>query len=106
MTTLTLLKSRTKWVGFCCSGHSGYADAGEDIVCAAISALTQFCISYLEMYKIEHVCNIRENEALIECRVLQYNEAFAKLLTVLKNNTEQLHKQYPKYIQLEIMEVY
>ena len=24
--------------GFCCSGHSGYAEAGSDIVCAAVSA--------------------------------------------------------------------
>ena len=25
--------------GFCCSGHSGYAEAGSDIVCAGASAL-------------------------------------------------------------------
>ena len=25
--------------GFCVSGHSGYAEAGQDIVCAAISAV-------------------------------------------------------------------
>jgi uncharacterized protein YsxB (DUF464 family) len=27
-------------VGFKVSGHAGFADAGEDIVCAAISTLT------------------------------------------------------------------
>ncbi len=28
--------------GFCCSGHSGYAEAGSDIVCAAVSTAVKF----------------------------------------------------------------
>ena len=30
-------------MGFTASGHSGFAERGHDIVCAAVSALTQTC---------------------------------------------------------------
>ena len=34
--------------GFYVHGHAGYAEAGEDIVCAAISALALSCVNGLE----------------------------------------------------------
>ena len=40
MTKVTILQnSKNECVGFDVYGHAGYADAGEDIVCAAISIL-------------------------------------------------------------------
>ena len=41
MTNVTILRSKEGIRGFVADGHSGYADAGSDIVCSAISALTQ-----------------------------------------------------------------
>ena len=42
MTTVTVFRSPDGALsGFDCRGHADYADAGEDIVCAAVSALTQ-----------------------------------------------------------------
>ena len=41
MTRVEFFDHEGRITGFCCSGHSGYAEAGSDIVCAAISALTQ-----------------------------------------------------------------
>ena len=38
MTTIRFNRTRGRLTGFSCSGHSGYAEAGEDIVCAAISS--------------------------------------------------------------------
>ena len=38
MTTVTFLTEESRIIGFEVSGHSGYADAGEDIVCAAITS--------------------------------------------------------------------
>ena len=40
MTNITIYCKNNKYIGICLSGHSGYADEGEDIVCAGISALT------------------------------------------------------------------
>ena len=41
MTRITLFRSRSHAIGFEAEGHTGYAEEGSDIVCAAISALTQ-----------------------------------------------------------------
>ena len=42
--------------GFLCAGHAAYADEGQDIVCAAVSALTETCVNALErVAKAEHV---------------------------------------------------
>ena len=34
--------------GFDANGHAGYAEAGEDIVCAAVSALTEATLNGLQ----------------------------------------------------------
>ena len=34
--------------GFDVKGHAGYAEAGQDIVCAAVSVLTTTCVNALE----------------------------------------------------------
>ncbi|MBO4848266.1 MAG: ribosomal-processing cysteine protease Prp [Clostridia bacterium] len=41
MTRITVHYFEGRIVGFTAKGHSGYADKGGDIVCAAVSALTQ-----------------------------------------------------------------
>ncbi len=38
MTSVQFRRSRGRLVGFTCQGHSGYADAGADIVCAAVTS--------------------------------------------------------------------
>ena len=38
MTSVTFLTEEARIIGFDATGHSGYADAGEDIVCAAITS--------------------------------------------------------------------
>ena len=43
MVTVTMLRKDKRTVGFTSSGHANHGEAGEDIVCSAISALTQTC---------------------------------------------------------------
>lgn len=51
MTKITIFKNNDKkFLGFDCLGHAGYADAGEDIVCAGISVLVINTINSLSMY--------------------------------------------------------
>ena len=38
MTTVTFLTEGKRIIGFDAKGHSGYAEAGSDIVCAAITS--------------------------------------------------------------------
>ena len=41
MTEITVFLKDGKPIGFDAHGHTGYAECGEDIVCAAVSAITQ-----------------------------------------------------------------
>ncbi len=103
MTTLTLLKHQQQWIGFRCEGHSGYAEEGEDIVCAAISSMTQFCICCAEEFKIP--IKYCEDEAYLECSLLEADAIFNGLLETLKKCVSQLAEDYPEYIRLVITEV-
>ena len=43
MVTVTMLQQGGRTVGFTSTGHANHGESGEDIVCSAISALTQTC---------------------------------------------------------------
>ena len=44
MVTVTMLRQKGRTVGFTSTGHAGYGEAGEDLVCSAVSAVTQTCL--------------------------------------------------------------
>ena len=54
MTKIKFFKKQDMFCGYELSGHTGYADNGEDILCSAISSLTQGVA-----LGITKVCNIR-----------------------------------------------
>ncbi len=49
MTKIVFYKSNGVYYGFKETGHSGYEDAGRDVVCAAISAMTMLVINTVEV---------------------------------------------------------
>lgn len=49
MTKITFFKRNGVYYGFKETGHSGYADAGQDIVCAALSAMTMLIVNTIEV---------------------------------------------------------
>ena len=61
--------------GFKCLGHAEYADAGEDIVCAAVSALTETALLGIGEYLHRNV---------------DYDLASGKLIMKLKDSPDSL----------------
>ncbi len=49
MTKIVFFRSGGSFYGFEEDGHSGFADAGEDVLCAAISAMTMLIINTIEV---------------------------------------------------------
>ncbi len=49
MTEITFLKKDGVFFGFEERGHTGYGESGEDILCAAISAMTMLVINAVEV---------------------------------------------------------
>ena len=50
MISVKIWKTGQQYKGFVCEGHAGYAEAGSDIVCAAVSALTINTVNSLEQF--------------------------------------------------------
>ncbi len=49
MTKITFFRSGGVFYGFEEVGHAGFAEAGDDVVCAAISSMTMFLINTIEV---------------------------------------------------------
>ena len=109
MTHVSIIKTRNgEYKGFNCIGHSGYAEAGEDIVCAAISVLVINAINSLEQLageKFKLVTN--QEEGLIDCRFeKKINEKSILLLDSMVLGLQEIKKQYGKmFIDLTFEEV-
>ena len=49
MTTITFYKTDGFYYGFEEQGHTGYGEAGDDVLCAALSAMTMLIINTIEV---------------------------------------------------------
>ena len=109
MTHVSIIKTRNgEYKGFNCIGHSGYADAGEDIVCAAISVLVINTLNSLEQLAGERFKLVtNEEEGLIDCRFEKnINEKSVLLLDSMVLGLQEIKKQYGKtFIDLTFEEV-
>ena len=102
MTTVTFLTEESRIVGFEVSGHSGYADAGEDIVCAAVTSAIR-----LDVMGLCAAVKVNERETSITLRLpgglaSDAESTCQNLLTGLMVYLAQLHDEYPDNI--EVME--
>ena len=93
--------------GFCVSGHSGYAEAGADIVCAAVSTAVQFASCTIEVVLgVPCKTKVNEEEARITLTLpatCEEEDAVQAVLTGLMLTLCELRDQYPDYIV--VMEV-
>ncbi|MBQ7779422.1 MAG: ribosomal-processing cysteine protease Prp [Clostridia bacterium] len=70
MIKVTFFKRDGVYYGFKETGHAGFDDAGKDIVCAAVSAMTMLVINAIEVsYESNVEYSIDEDTADIEVRV-------------------------------------
>ena len=65
--------------GFRISGHAGYGEAGEDIVCAAVSALAQNTINSIEAFT-EDAISYSVDDGYLDCSLDGTVSAESKLL--------------------------
>ena len=93
--------------GFCCSGHSGYAEAGSDIVCAAVSTAVKFAETTLSEVLGERVkTKVNEEEARITLHLpatCEDEDAAQAVLTGMMLTLCSLRDEYPDHI--EVLEV-
>lgn len=85
--------------GFRVCGHAEYAPRGSDIVCAAVSALTQGATSTLEQLKYLGV-KVDVEEGELTCTVDTPGIASQAILLMVKVSLEQLEAQYGNYVRV------
>ena len=93
--------------GFCCAGHSGYAEAGADIVCAAVSTAVKFAEHTICEVLGEHAkTRVHEEDARVTLTlpaVCEDEDAVQDLLSGLMLTLCSARDDYPNNI--EVMEV-
>jgi len=96
--------------GFEAAGHAGYAKRGQDIVCAAVSALTQAAANGLsEVVKANLEARMDEDTGYLSCMLTNANsedviEKSQILLKTLKMALTEISKDYPGTIRIIIRE--
>ena len=90
--------------GFLINGHSGFADEGEDIVCASVSSA-----SYMVANTITEILNadakIEVSDAKMKLTVSKEQRHITKdILLGLKLHLDSLAEDYPKFLET-LMEV-
>jgi len=79
------------------SGHAGFAEEGQDIVCAGVSALSIAAINGLE-YFLSEVPKVQESDGYLNCQIIGINEQELEkaqwILQTMKLGIEQIQTTY------------
>ena len=108
MTTVTFRMEEGRITGFESRGHSGYAERGADIVCAAVTSairLTEATVN--DVLGLAAAVKVREKDAFLSLRLPgglapEAENTCQALLAGLMVYFAQLHDEYPE--NLEVLE--
>lgn len=97
MITAVFSKVGNEIIGFDVKGHSGYAQAGQDIVCAAVSSAAYFTANLLERMGAELESSVEDGRMTV--KVKNPTPETSLVLLHFSEHLKELKGQYPKYIR-------
>ena len=107
MTTITIERQQNSIIQVECKGHTGFAREGEDIVCAAISSITQTALlGLLNVAKVKVDVTRNDDKGYLKFRIVgdlgkeKRIECDAILETMLQGIAD-VQSDFSKYIKLE-----
>ena len=107
MTRCEFFTENERITGFSVSGHSGYAEAGSDIVCAAISAVVTMAEATInEVCGAKAKVRVKEEDARVTLTLpasCDEEESVQAVLAGMMLTLLSLRDDYPDYI--EVLEV-
>lgn len=110
MITAVLYREGENLTGCRIEGHSDWANAGSDIVCAAVSILGCTCVNALESVcgVIPNITEYNEKKGLLAFELPEITEADNEkaqiLMKALKQGLDDLTAEYPQNVTLSIKE--
>ena len=85
---------------FTVSGHSGFAQSGEDIVCAAVSSTVWMTINGIEKQNLARL-SYEERDGFVDCIVEEkFSDSADVLLNSLVMFIAELSGQYKEFLKL------
>ena len=108
MTTVRFGTRDGAFSGVTCKGHTGYAEAGEDIVCAAVSTAVSFAVNTIsDVLGVRAKCKVQQDEARITLTLpatCESEDAVQAVLTGMMLTLTKWRDDYPDYLEV-VMEV-
>ena len=108
MTRCEFFREGDRITGFSVSGHSGYAEAGSDIVCAAVSAVVTMAEATInDVLGAKAKVRVKDEQARISLTLptsCDEEESVQAVLTGMMLTLCSLRDDYPDYIEV-VMEV-
>ena len=108
MTSVEFLNQGGRISGFCCKGHSGYGEAGTDIVCASVTTAVRVAEATIrDVLGVSCRVQVDESAAMIRLTLPasceDAEEAVQAVLSGMMLTLCDLRDEYPDYI--EVLEV-
>lgn len=109
MTDITITRKNNSIVEVCASGHTGYGESGEDIVCAGVSTLIQSALlGLLQVVGINVKYSVDEQKGSLRFTLPQSltpNERHDAdiVLNTMLCGLQDFYSEYSDYINLEVI---
>ena len=106
MITVTVSKKDDSYKEFLSRGHAGYAEEGQDIICAAVSALIISTVNSLEILTKDRF-RLEEKDGYVRIRFLEgLTEGGKLLMDSLVLGLTEIEKSYSKqFLKVKVREV-
>ncbi|HIT67287.1 MAG TPA: ribosomal-processing cysteine protease Prp [Candidatus Merdisoma merdipullorum] len=106
MTAVTIYKRSGQYAGFTIEGHAGYADEGQDIVCAAVSVLSLNTLNSIEAFTEDQFSG-EEKDGFLSCSFPEaLSEKAVLLLDSMVLGLTDIQRNYgTSYIRIVFKEV-
>ena len=115
MTTITFYKSNGIYYGFEEQGHTGYGESGDDVLCAALSAMTMLLINSINVVfagELDYTVDEGATEIMVQSKsaLPEFEEderkryAVSGLFMSYYIQLNDLMEEYYKYLQVEVID--
>ncbi len=109
MTTVKVTRVNDKIVSVECEGHTGYAEQGEDIVCAALSSIVQTAaLGLLQVAKVNAEIEVRDEDGYFKLQMPEKISSERRhdadmVLETLFLGIADLNQGFSDFIELEVI---
>ena len=101
ITALFKVSGEGSYKGFSVSGHSGYSEAGSDIVCAAVSSAVMLTVNIcIDDFNVDARTEVFDDT--VRFTLIEKSESADRLIGALKEHLEALSEGYPENVAVTI----